>query len=73
LVVPETNAAQLARSTPGLAVPLAWPAEWRARDTIAESFKVVMKFRAGIDQARVERIALYPRADAATDARNRRR
>jgi len=73
LVVPETDATKLARTTPGLAVPLAWPVDWRARDAIAESFKVVMKFRAGIDQARVERIALYPRADAATDARNRRR
>lgn len=71
-IVPETKAAALARTAPGLAVPLAWPAEWRARDAIAESFKVVLKFRAGIEQARVDRIALYPRSNAAADARNRR-
>jgi hypothetical protein len=72
-IVPETKASVLARTAPGLAVPLAWPADWRARATIAESFKVVMTFRAGTTQARIDRIALYPRATAAADARNRRR
>jgi hypothetical protein len=70
-IVPETNASALARTAPGLAVPLAWPAEWRAHATIAESFKVVMSFRAGTAQARIDRIALYPRATA-VGARNRR-
>jgi len=71
-IVPEAKAATLARSAPGLAVPLAWPAQWRARDAIAESFKVVLKFRAGTMQARIDRIALYPRADVVAGARNRR-
>jgi hypothetical protein len=72
VIVPETKAATLARTAPGLAVPLAWPAEWRARETIAESIKVVLKFRTGTGQARIDRIALYPRANAVTDARIRR-
>jgi hypothetical protein len=71
-IAPETTAATLARTAPGLAVPLAWPAEWRERNTIAESFKVVMKFRAGIETARIDRIVLYPRATAVAGARNRR-
>jgi hypothetical protein len=72
VIVPETKADTLARTAPGLAAPLAWPGEWRARDTIAESMKVVLKFRAGTGQARIDRIALYPRANAVTDARIRR-
>ena len=71
-IVPETKAAALVRTAPGLAVPLAWPPQWRAGDTIAESFKLVMTFRAGTGEARVDRIALYPRADASAVARNRR-
>jgi hypothetical protein len=71
-IVPETQAAALARTAPGLAVPLAWPPPWRAGNTIAESFKVVMTFRAGTTQARIDRIALYPRATATADARTRR-
>jgi Bacterial Ig domain len=62
VIAPAAPAAALARTPPGLAVPLVWPADWRARRTIAESLQIVLKFRAGVDHARVERIALYPRA-----------
>ncbi|MEO8347049.1 MAG: hypothetical protein ABI607_15275 [Betaproteobacteria bacterium] len=63
-IVTETRASSLARTAPGLAIPLAWPAAWRMRGEIAESFKVVLRFRAGTNHARIERIALYPRADS---------
>ena len=39
-IVPVTAAGSLARAAPGLAVPLAWPADWRARAVIAESFRI---------------------------------
>lgn len=67
-IVPETKAQALTRTPPGLAVPLAWPAAWRARGAIAESLKVVLRFREGVEQARIERIALYPRAYALAKA-----
>ena len=35
-IVPATPARSLARAAPGLAVPLAWPSDWRARAVIAE-------------------------------------
>ena len=68
-IVAATDAASLVRTTPGLAVPLAWPAEWRARAEIAESISIVLHFRAGTDSARIDRIALYPRATAVSEAR----
>jgi hypothetical protein len=61
-------AESLTRVAPGLAVPLAWPADWRVRGDIAESLKVVLKFRGGTDHARIDRIALYPRAGPAPGA-----
>jgi hypothetical protein len=70
-IVVETKAASLARSAPGLAVPLAWPAAWRADGEIAESVKVVLRFREGTDRARIERIALYPRSVPVPIARAR--
>jgi len=70
-IVPATAAASLARTAPGLAVPLAWPTDWRSRDRIAESLKIVLQFRAGVDRARIDRIALYPRAGATVGARTR--
>jgi hypothetical protein len=71
-IVPATPAGSLVRAAPGLAVPLAWPADWRSRAVIAESFRIVLKFRPGTEQARIDRIALYPRANAVTEARIRR-
>ena len=71
-IVPATAAEALVRTAPGLAVPLSWPADWRARGVIAESMRVVLRFRAGTEHARIDRIALYPRADAFADARIRR-
>ena len=56
----------LARAAPGLAVPLAWPADWRG--DIAESLKVVLRFKSGTDHARIDRIGLYPRAGPAAGA-----
>jgi hypothetical protein len=38
-IVPATPAGSLVRAAPGLAVPLAWPADWRSRAVIAESFE----------------------------------
>ncbi len=68
-IVAETAAGELARTAPGVAVPLAWPALWRSGDTIAESMKVVLRFRAGTDHARIDRIALYPHAGTVAAAR----
>ena len=72
-IVPATAAATLARVAPGLAVPLLWPADLRAHDGITESLKIVLEFRAGVDRARIDRIALYPRAGDASGARIRPR
>jgi hypothetical protein len=72
-IVPATPAATLARTPPGLAVPLKWPADWRARRTIAESLRIVLRFRPGVDHARIERIALYPRAGAVMEEQVRSR
>lgn len=72
-IVPPTQAASLARAPPGLAVPLAWPTAWREGKVIAESVKVVLRFRAGVERARIDRIALYPRPAATTLARTRSR
>jgi hypothetical protein len=71
-IVPETPASSFARTAPGLAVPLAWPATWRARAEIAESLKIALRFGPGVEQARIDRIALYPRAEPAREARSRR-
>jgi hypothetical protein len=71
-IVPATPAGSLVRAAPGLAVPLAWPADWRSRAVIAESLRIVLKFRPGTEQVRIDRIALYPRANAVTEARMRR-
>ena len=70
-IVPATPAGSLVRAVPGLAIPLAWPADWRSRAVIAESFRIVLKFRPGTEQVRIDRIALYPRANV-TEARMRR-
>ena len=70
-IVPVTAAESLVRTAPGLAVPLKWPADWRARSVIAESVQIVLRFRDGTDRASVDRIALYPRARATIEARTR--
>ena len=69
---PATAAESLVRTAPGLAMPLTWPADWRERGVIAESLQIVLRFHARTDRARIERIALYPRARAVADARMRR-
>lgn len=71
-IVPTMTAESLVRTAPGLAVLLKWPADWRSRAVIAESMRIVLRFRAGTDHARVDRIALYPRAGTVADARIRR-
>ncbi len=68
-LVAEISSSSLTRTAPGLAVPLAWPAAWRSGDVIAESLKVVLRFRVGTDRARIDRIALYPRAGPVTTTR----
>ena len=70
-IVPRTAAESLVRTAPGLAVPLEWPSDWRTHGVIAESMRIVLRFRAGADHARVDRIALYPRAGAVAGARIR--
>ena len=70
-IAPMTPAVALGRSAPGLAVPLTWPADWRAHGAIAEELKIVLQFHAGAAVARLDHIALYPRAPAASGARNR--
>ena len=72
-VVPATEAASLARAPPGLAVPLAWPTAWRGGNMIAESIKLVLRFRAGVEHARIDRIALYPRPVSTAGAPTRSR
>ena len=70
-IVAQTDAASLARTAPGLAVPLTWPVDWRARGEIADSMQIVLRFRPGTDHARIDRIALYPRANSPPEARLR--
>jgi hypothetical protein len=43
-------------------IPLAWPPAWRSNRTIVAEMKIVMAFDAEIAAARLDRIALYPRA-----------
>jgi hypothetical protein len=72
-IAPQAAMASLVRAAPGLAVPLAWPAEWRAHGEIAESFKIVLRFRPGTDHARIDRIALYPRVGTTPESPSRPR
>ena len=46
----------------GVQIPLAWPPAWRSNRTIVAEMKIVMAFDAEIAAARLDRIALYPRA-----------
>jgi hypothetical protein len=70
-IVAETRGTSLARTPPGLAVPLTWPEAWRARADIAESLKLVLRFRAGAGGARIDRIALYPGATPTPETSSR--
>ncbi len=44
----------------GAQVRLAWPAAWRAKETIVTELKIVLAFDARVTAARLDRIALYP-------------
>ena len=55
-------AARFAYSPAGVQIPLAWPPAWRSNRTIVAELKIVMAFDADIAAARLDRIALYPRA-----------
>lgn len=62
----DSKAALLRRTAAGWEIPLHWPAQWRARNAIADGIKVVLQFRPGIRTARLDRIALYPAAAIAS-------
>jgi hypothetical protein len=47
----------------GLAVPLAWPQNWRKSQTIVEQLRVELAFAPQADAPRLARIALHPRAN----------
>jgi hypothetical protein len=47
----------------GIQVPLAWPEALRGKGTIVTELKIVMAFNEGVTSARLDRIALYPRAN----------
>ncbi len=49
------------RTAVGVLVPLAWPAAWRTKEVIVAQLKIVLAFDAGVSNARIDRIALYPR------------
>ena len=49
-------------SAAGIAVPLAWPAAWKAKSAIAAELKVVLAFDSGAQRVRLDRIGLYPQA-----------
>jgi hypothetical protein len=53
-------AARFAYSPAGVQIPLAWPPAWRRNGAIAAELKIVMAFDAGVANARLDRIALYP-------------
>jgi len=55
-------AARFTYSPAGVQIPLAWPPAWRGNRTIVAEMKIVMAFDAEIAAARLDRIALYPRA-----------
>jgi hypothetical protein len=45
----------------GVRVPLLWPEAWRAKGTIVVELKIVLAFDNGVTNARLDRVALYPR------------
>jgi hypothetical protein len=49
------------RTAAGVEVPLTWPATWRTKELIVAQLKIVLAFDAGVLNARIDRIALYPR------------
>lgn len=50
------------REKAGIRIPLAWPGAWRAHKTIVTDLKIVLRFDPAARGARLDRIALYPRA-----------
>ena len=50
------------RSDAGISVPLAWPPSFRTKNTIVSELKIVIAFNPGTKSARLDRLALYPRA-----------
>ena len=64
-VTPALAAAALEKINAGLRARLAWPAPWRAASAIASQLKVDLRFRTGMQHARIDRVALYPAAQAA--------
>jgi hypothetical protein len=57
------RAADLRHIEAGILVPLSWPDALRDKDTIVAEMKIVLIFDKGIASARLDRVALYPRAD----------
>ena len=55
----------LRRGAAGIEVPLAWPADWRAKGIIADRLRIALTSATADAHVRVQRIALYPRATAA--------
>ena len=47
----------------GVRVPLAWPSALRAKGTIVAELKIVLAFNTGVTNARLDRVALYPRTN----------
>ena len=68
-VTPALAAAALEKTAAGLRARLDWPAAWRAEAAIATELKIDLRFRAGVQSARVDRVALYPGKNAARTAR----
>ena len=61
-ISPAVGAGNLRRGAAGVEVPLAWPAGWRAQSVIADRMRIALTFAPGTAQARLRRIALYPRS-----------
>jgi hypothetical protein len=55
-------ASRFQQSEAGIAVPLAWQGSLRTKNTIVSELKIVIAFNPGTTSARLDRIALYPRA-----------
>ncbi len=51
----------LRRGAAGIEVPLAWPADWRAKRIIADRLRIALTMATAEGNVRVQRIALYPR------------
>ena len=60
-IAPRTRVSELRADAAGVTVALSWPEEWRSANTIVEQLNIELDFTPGAGNARLARIAVYPR------------